>query len=152
MRIRRRKDVNNMGKFFILSVADHEEHILNKIIETIANEPELDHIALPPSNASLSFPNLEIRLKEQTVSCNGQLVTLTYHEFAVLAYLARHPGWVFSAYQIYEAIWCKDGENCGTAVASVIGQIRRKLTPDTPKGGYIRTILGSGYKFSSSPF
>jgi len=144
--------VNNMGKFLILSVADHEEHILNKIIETIANEPELDHIALPPSNASLSFPNLEIRLKEQTVSCNGQLVTLTYHEFAVLAYLARHPGWVFSAYQIYEAIWCKDGENCGTAVASVIGQIRRKLTPDTPKGGYIRTILGSGYKFSSSPF
>ncbi len=144
--------MNNMGKFLILSVADHEEHILNKIIETIANEPELDHIALPPSNASLSFPNLEIRLKEQTVSCNGQLVTLTYHEFAVLAYLARHPGWVFSAYQIYEAIWCKDGENCGTAVASVIGQIRRKLTPDTPKGGYIRTILGSGYKFSSSPF
>lgn len=141
-----------MGKFLILSVADHEEHILNKIIETIANEPELDHIALPPSNASLSFPNLEIRLKEQTVSCNGQLVTLTYHEFAVLAYLARHPGWVFSAYQIYEAIWCKDGENCGTAVASVIGQIRRKLTPDTPKGGYIRTILDSGYKFSSSPF
>lgn len=144
--------MNNMGKFLILSVADHEEHILNKIIETIANEPELDHIALPPSNASLSFPDLEIRLKEQTVSCNGQLVTLTYHEFAVLAYLARHPGWVFSAYQIYEAIWCKDGENCGTAVASVIGQIRRKLTPDTPKGGYIRTILGSGYKFSSSPF
>lgn len=125
--------MNNMGKFLILSVADHEEHILNKIIETIANEPELDHIALPPSNASLSFPNLEIRLKEQTVSCNGQLVTLTYHEFAVLAYLARHPGWVFSAYQIYEAIWCKDGENCGTAVASVIGQIRRKLTPDTPR-------------------
>lgn len=144
--------MNNMGKFLILSVADHEEHILNKIIETIANEPELDHIALPPSNTNLSFPNLEIRLKEQTVSCNGQLVTLTYHEFAVLAYLARHPGWVFSAYQIYEAIWCKDGENCGTAVASVIGQIRRKLTPDTPKGGYIRTILGSGYKFSSSPF
>jgi len=144
--------VNNMGKFLILSVADHEEHILNKIIEAIANEPELDHIALSPSNASLSFPDLEIRLKEQTVSCNGQLVTLTYHEFAVLAYLARHPGWVFSAYQIYEAIWCKDGENCGTAVASVIGQIRRKLTPDTPKGGYIRTILGSGYKFSSSPF
>ena len=144
--------MNNMGKFLILSVADHEEHILNKIIETIANEPELDHIALPPSNASLSFPDLEIRLKEQTVSCNGQLVTLTHHEFAVLAYLARHPGWVFSAYQIYEAIWCKDGENCGTAVASVIGQIRRKLTPDTPKGGYIRTILGSGYKFSSSPF
>ena len=79
-------------------------------------------------------------------------ITLTYHEFAVLTYLARHPGWVFSAHQIYEAIWCKDGEHCGTAVSSVISQIRRKLTPDTPKGGYIRTVLGSGYKFNSSPF
>ena len=121
-------------------------------IEAIANEPELDHIALPPSNASLSFPDLEIRLKEQTVSCNGQLVTLTHHEFAVLAYLARHPDWVFSASQIYEAVWDRDGEHRGTAVASVIDQIRRKLTPDTPKGGYIRTVLGSGYKFNSSPF
>ena len=57
------------------------------------------------------------------------------------------PSWVFSASQIYEAVWNADGENCGTAVASVIGQIRRKLTPDMPKAGYIRTVLGSGYKF-----
>ena len=35
-----------MGKFLILSVADHEEHILNKIIEAIANEPELDCFAV----------------------------------------------------------------------------------------------------------
>ena len=111
-----------MGKLLIVSISDHEEHILNKIMEIIADEPELDHIALPPSNASLSFPHLEIRLKEQTVSCSGQ------------------------------AVWAADGEHCGTAVASVIGQIRRKLTPDTPKGGYIRTVLGSGYKFNSSPF
>ena len=68
-----------MGKLLIVSISDHEEHILNKIMEIIADEPELDHIALPPSNASLSFPHLEIRLKEQTVSCSGQLVTLTHH-------------------------------------------------------------------------
>lgn len=138
-----------MGKILILSVADHEEHILNKIMETIANEPKLNHIAPPLPCNILSFKNLEIRLKEQTVSCRGQLVTLTHHEFAVLTYLARHPSWVFSASQIYEAVWDRDGEHCGTAVASVIGQIRRKLTPDTPKGGYIRTVLGSGYKFES---
>ena len=141
-----------MGKILILSVTDHEEHILNKIMETIANEPKLNHIAPPLPCNILSFKNLEIRLKEQTVSCRGQLVTLTHHEFAVLTYLARHPSWVFSASQIYEAVWDRDGERCGTAVASIISQIRRKLTPDTPKGGYIRTVLGSGYKFNSSPF
>lgn len=138
-----------MGKLLVLSLSDCEEHIFNRIMAAIIDEPALDHITLPLSDAILSFPNIEIRLKEQTVSCRGQLVTLTYHEFAVLAYLARHPGWVFSASQIYEAVWDRDGESCGTAVASVISQIRCKLTPDTPKGGYIRTVLGSGYKFES---
>ena len=86
-----------MGKLLVLSLSDCEEHIFNRIMAAIIDEPALDHIALPLSDAILSFPNIEIRLKEQTVSCRGQLVTLTHHEFAVLAYLARHPGWVFSA-------------------------------------------------------
>ena len=30
-----RKDVSKMGKLLILSVTDHEEHILNKIMEII---------------------------------------------------------------------------------------------------------------------
>ena len=138
-----------MGKLLILSVPDYEEHILDKIMELIADEPEFIHLAPSLPQSALSFPGLEIRLKEQTVYCNSTLIALTYHEFAVLTYLARHPGWVFSASQIYEAVWDRDGERCGTAVANVISQIRRKLTPDTPKGGYIRTVLGSGYKFES---
>ena len=75
------------------------------------------------------------------------MISMTRREFATLVYLAKHPSWVFSAGQIYEEVWGEDSENCGTAVASVIGQIRRKLTPDMPKAGYIRTVLGSGYKF-----
>ena len=34
-----------MGKLLILSVTDHEEHILNKIMELIADEPEFIHLA-----------------------------------------------------------------------------------------------------------
>ncbi|MFR5964159.1 MAG: winged helix-turn-helix domain-containing protein, partial [Coprococcus phoceensis] len=98
-----------MGKLLILSIPDHEEHIINKIMELIADEPEFIHLAPSPPQSALSFPGLEIRLKEQTVYCNGTLIALTYHEFAVLTYLARHPGWVFSASQIYEAVWDRDG-------------------------------------------
>ena len=115
-----------MGKILILSVTDHEEHILNKIMETIANEPKLNHIAPPLPCNILSFKNLEIRLKEQTVSCRDQLVTLTHHEFSVLTYLARHPGWVFSASQIYEAVWDRDGEHCGTANCTRISTANRQ--------------------------
>ena len=103
-------------------------------------------VSFHPCN-TLVFPGLELRLKERTVHRNGELISMTHREFATLVYLANHPSWVFSAGQIYEEVWGEDGENCGTAVASVIGQIRRKLTPDMPKAGYIRTVLGSGYKF-----
>lgn len=33
-----------MGKIFVLSVTDHEEYILGKIMEIIAAEPGFDHI------------------------------------------------------------------------------------------------------------
>lgn len=117
---------------------------LDKEIKTLSKGMNI--VSSHPCN-TLVFPGLELRLKERTVHRNGELISMTHREFATLVYLANHPSWVFSAGQIYEEVWGEDGENCGTAVASVIGQIRRKLTPDMPKAGYIRTVLGSGYKF-----
>lgn len=101
-------------------------------------------------NQTLSFPGLTIHLSEHLV-CRGEtMVPLTNKEFLTLVYLAQHPQWVFSAGQIYAAIWHKDSEDCGTAVSNIIGQIRRKLTPETPKSGYILTVIGGGYKFDVS--
>lgn len=95
----------------------------------------------------LSFPGLSIRLKEQTVLRDGQSITLSHYEFFTLLYLAKHPGWVFSKRQIYEAVWKDPGESCSAAVTSVISQLRKKLWPEDTKGGYIRTVHNSGYKF-----
>lgn len=53
-----------MGKLLVLSLSDCEEHIFNRVMAAIIDEPELDRIALPLSAACLSFPDLEIRLKE----------------------------------------------------------------------------------------
>lgn len=81
-------------------------------------------------------------LKQQNVYRDGQLVALTKREFYTLVFLAQHPDWLFTAQQIYEAAWNGSSEDCGSAVSTVIGQLRRKLTPDTPKEGYIHTIIG----------
>ena len=37
-----------MGKIFVLSVTDHEEYILSRIMDIIAAEPEFDHIVSRP--------------------------------------------------------------------------------------------------------
>ena len=93
------------------------------------------------------FPGLELRIKEQAVYRNNELIPLSHYEFFTLYYLAKHPGWVFRKKQIYEAVRNDPGENCGAAVSSVISQLRRKLWPENPKGGYIKTVHNSGYKF-----
>ena len=94
------------------------------------------------SSDILTFPNLEIRINEQTVYYDNHPVPLTHHEFFTLLYLAQHPSWVLSKEQIYEVVWKADPEHCGAAVANVISQLRRKIGD-----GYIETVVGSGYRF-----
>ena len=93
------------------------------------------------------FPGLEIIIHQQAVYRDGQLVSLTKREFLTLVLLAQHPNWPFTAQQIYEEVWDEASGDCGRAVATIIGQLRRKLTPDTPRDGYIQTMFGRGYKF-----
>lgn len=124
----------------IISFPDSEEHIMQKIMDVLRDVPVVEHPL--EQSCILAFSDLKSHLKEQTVYRNGERVTMTHHEFFTLAYLAQHPGWVFSKEQIYEAVWQETGDRCGTAVVNVISQIRRKLGE-----GYIKTMVGSGYKF-----
>lgn len=95
----------------------------------------------------IHFPNLDIYLKEQCVKSCGKMISLGFYEFSTLCYLAEHPGWIYSKEQIYESVWKQPGELCGNAVPNVISQLRHKLWPDDPRGGLIRTVQNSGYKF-----
>lgn len=91
---------------------------------------------------TLTFPGLEIRPREQMVYRDGEIISMTYHEFFTLLYLAQHPGWVFRKEQIYEMVWKESGTNCRAAVTNVVSQIRRKIGEQ-----YIKTVVGSGYRF-----
>lgn len=109
-----------------MTFSDAEKLIMDKILTAVEGEPTMEHIANPVSNI-LTFPNLEIRINEQTVYHNGIPVPLTHHEFFTLLYLASHPSWVLSEEQIYEAVWKADPEHCGAAVANVVYSLRRKI-------------------------
>jgi len=126
----------------VMTFSDSEETIINKILTAVEDEPTMEYISNPYNPSVLTFPNLEIRINEQTVYHNGIPVPLTNHEFFTLLYLAQHPSWVLSKEQIYEAVWKTDPEQCGAAVANVVYSIRRKIGD-----GYIETAVGSGYRF-----
>ena len=130
---------------------DKIEIILRQTKNDIISERILvssDEAALFLADADkMTFPGLEIMINQQAVYRDGQLISLTRREFLTLTFLAQHPDWIFTAQQIYEEVWDEVSGDCGRAVATIIGQLRRKLTPNTPRDGYIQTMFGRGYKF-----
>ena len=119
-----------------------EDTILQDVV-TFLNEKTSCHVrnlSLTTDSLNvLTFSGLEIHLQEQMVIHNGDHIPLSHYEFQTLAYLAQHPGWVFSKEQIYEAVWKENPKHCGSAV---ISRLRRKIGD-----GYIEDVVNSGYKF-----
>lgn len=74
----------------------------------------------------------------------GELVELTFTEFQVLYYLARRPGWVFTRFQIIDAVRGDDYPVTDRSVDVQVVGLRKKLGP---YGKYIETVRGVGYRF-----
>ena len=132
-----------------MSVAENEEDILKKILKAVELSVDVEDRTLP--SEKIEMADLQILLPEKKVYRNGQEISLNRHEFDTLVYLARHPGWVRSKEQIYEAVWTEEVENYENAVMWCISQLRKKLEPDPDRLQYIHTLKGVGYKFEYHP-
>ena len=108
---------------------------------------EIEERTLPLEK--IECADLKILLPEKMIYRNGKEILLNRHEFDILVYLARHPGWIRSKEQIYEAVWTEEVMDYENAVMWCISQLRKKLG-NNPKGSsYIKTVWGVGYKFNS---
>ena len=87
---------------------------------------------------------LDRNTKQLTV--DGELVRLTATEYKILELLMEHPGYVFSAEQIYSRVWQEDAYAGEKTVMVHIRRIREKIeiTPKNPK--YLKVVWGVGYK------
>lgn len=88
--------------------------------------------------------NIVIHPGRHEVLIDGEPVALTHTEFRVLQYLARRPGWVFTRYQIVDAVHGEDYAVTERAVDVQIVGLRKKLGE---AGKYIETVRGVGYRF-----
>lgn len=126
-------------------MSDSEKHILEKILKAVDGFTEIENRTLP--SEKIERADLKILLTEKLVYRNGKEIPLNRHEFDTLVYLARHPGWIRSKEQIYEAVWTEEVENYENAVMWCISQLRKKIELDSERLQYIHTIKGMGYKF-----
>ena len=137
------------GEVLILSVPDTQEDILKKILKAVEGSADIEDRTLP--SEKIEQGDLQILLPEKKVYRNGQEIPLNRHEFDTLVYLARHPSWVQSKEQIYEAVWTEEVENYENAVMWCISRLRKKLEPDPDRLQYVHTVKGVGYKFEYHP-
>jgi DNA-binding response OmpR family regulator len=104
--------------------------------------PDPEPLAPPPQQ----FGELAIDQTRHEVTRGGEVVPLTAREFALLAALATHPGWVFTRTQLLERVW--GDEYYDDHVVDVhIANLRKKLERDPAQPRYIETVRGVGYRF-----
>ena len=91
----------------------------------------------------LSRHDIQIDPRRHHVTVKGEAVDLTYSEFKLLKLLAERPGWVYSRYQIVDALRGEDYPVTERSVDVQIVGLRKKLGSS---GKYIQTVRGVGYR------
>ena len=130
------------GKFIILSFSDGEDAIFANTVTALASVADFSTVAAS-ADAPLLFGSLQIDPQRRLVWQSGQMVTLTPMEFDILLLLARRPGQVVSARQIYEAVAADSCDASWTGISSMVYKLRRKLG-----ASIIETVRGHGYRFT----
>jgi two-component system KDP operon response regulator KdpE len=105
-----------------------------------------------PSVLGAESPRIElgdfvIDLTAHKVSVRGQDVHLTPKEFDLLVYLARHAGKVITHRALLGAIWGGQSTEQVEYLRVFVGQLRKKLQPESASPRYIVTEPWVGYRF-----
>ena len=101
----------------------------------------------PPAKTAtdvLTAGILEIDPGRHRVVVQGRRVELSSTEFKLLHFLASRPGWVFTRYQIVDAIHGADYPVTDRSIDVQVVGLRKKLAS---AGNYIETVRGVGYRF-----
>lgn len=100
--------------------------------------------------ASVSVGPLTVDFAYRRVTLNGQDISLTRKEYAVLAQLAQHIGRVVTQQQLLKDIWGPTHTEDTHYLRVVVGHLRQKLADDPANPRFISTEAGVGYRLSTT--
>ena len=80
------------------------------------------------------------------VTLDGEEISLTPTEYAVLRLLLKNPGKVFSSKEIYARVWKEAPLSAESTVPVHIRHLREKLEIDPSEPRLLKVVWGQGYK------
>ena len=92
----------------------------------------------------LSYRGIEVDRAAHRVFVDGEEIELSYKEFELLCFFMENKGIALSREKILNSVWNFDYYGNARTIDTHVKKLRSKIGP---KGDYIRTIWGMGYKF-----
>ncbi len=99
---------------------------------------------VPSESSLITHHDLTLHPVKFQAYIQDEPLSLTKHEFQLLQFLMRHPGWVFTRYQIVNGVKGDNYVVTERAVDVQIAGLRKKLGKHSD---YIETVRGVGYRF-----
>ena len=95
----------------------------------------------------MTYKKLALNTKNYECSLDGELLSLTPTEFAILRILLEKQGMVISLEDLFHTVWKDEYYSKNSSTITVhIRHLREKLKDTAEKPQYIKTIWGVGYK------
>ncbi len=94
----------------------------------------------------LQHGDITLDTRSGTVTQHGAMVSLTAHEYRLLAYLMHRAGQVVSRSELVEHLYAQDFDRDSNTVEVFVGRLRRKLG-----AALIETVRGMGYRLAPQP-
>ena len=92
----------------------------------------------------LEAGGIRIDKAARQVTIDGQAMDLSFKEFELLSYFVENQGLALSREKILNHVWNYDYFGDARTIDTHVKKLRSKMGP---KGEYIKTIWGMGYKF-----
>ncbi len=112
--------------------------------ELLARVRALMRRAAGHAKSEIECGPLRLDTKSARVSCDGQQIKLTSHEYRLLAYLMHHRGKIVSRTELVEHMYDQDFDRDSNTIEVFIGRLRKKIPVDL-----IETVRGLGYRIST---
>lgn len=101
-----------------------------------------------PASTILESGDFRIDLDARLVTVGGKDVHLTPKEYDLLIYFAKHPGKVLTQRTLLAAVWGGDYTEQAEYLRVFVGNLRKKIEPDSSRPRYILTEPWVGYRFN----
>lgn len=117
-------------------------------IQAVLRRQELRPGGAPlDSPGKVRFGGLEVDLSARTLIRNGEILSLTTGEFAVLAALLQHPRQPLSRDRLMTLARGREQGPFDRAIDVQVSRLRKLVEPDVGKPRYLQTVWGFGYVF-----